>query len=73
MQRHNIHALYDEKHHIINISSKQENDNSISINPHPKSKNYQSPKILVQTSCVAWRAFIAARRFLKNFINTKKI
>jgi len=52
MQRHYIHALYDEKHHIINISSKQEHDNSISINPYPKSRDYQAPKILVQTSCV---------------------
>jgi len=33
-QRHYVHALYDEKHHIINISSKQEHDNLISINPH---------------------------------------
>jgi len=53
MQRHYIHALYDEKHYIINISSKQEHDNSISTNPHPKSRDYQAPKILVQTSCVA--------------------
>ena len=73
MQRHYIHALYDEKHHIINISSKQELDNSISINLHPKSRDYQAPKILVQTSCVAWRAFITARWFLENSRNTKKI
>jgi len=64
---------YDEKHHKINISSKQEHDNSFFINPQTKSRDYQAPVILVQTSCIAWWTFIVARWFLENSGNTKNL
>jgi len=68
MQRHYIHTLYDEKHHIINISSKQEHDNSICINPHTKSRYYQTPRVSLTSQdskkvtsatsvCVVWQNY----------------